>query len=132
MGRREQLIKKLVTTFHLSVPERQELSPIHVVLDEVEKAIREELSEYGWYPRNWRPHTAGDIVWEGYAIEAVEGAGFRVHNQASFAIEPTRLRGSKTLDFASVDEAIDFYLHGEFPSGSIDGIPLVPNSSRQS
>jgi len=132
LGRREELIEKLATTFHLSVPERQELDPNYVLRDEVAKVVRSELAQYGWYPRNWRPHVPGSLVREGYAIEAAQDGSFRVHSQSSFAIEPMRLRGSKTWSFASVDAAIDFYLHGEFRSGKIDGIPLASLSPKES
>jgi hypothetical protein len=108
------------------------LHPACLLPDELKKVIREELSEYAWHPRNWRPHAAGNIVWEGHAIEAVKGGIFRVHIQASFAMDPKRLYASKTLDFTSVDNAIDYYLEGEFPSGEIDGVTFEQRSSKQS
>ena len=132
MGRRDELVHKLVTTFHLSVSERQELYPSYVLTDEVKTVIRAELSQYGWYPRNWRPHTPGNVVCEGHGIEASEAGVFRVHAQAGFPIDPNRLRASRTREFASEDEAVDFFLEGEFPSGKIDGISIVSRSSQQS
>ena len=50
MNEREQLIEKLVTTMHLSVPERLALSPNNVRYTEVAAVVARVLENSGYFP----------------------------------------------------------------------------------
>jgi hypothetical protein len=51
----QKLVRKLVTKWHLSVPERSALPKLKARASLACQAIVDVLSESGWFPSDWRP-----------------------------------------------------------------------------
>lgn len=124
--RRHQLIDKLVSTWHLNVPERSQLSPQSVSLEEISIAIQKALSDCRFFPSIARPASDGeavvDPIFEGYFIEKAD-KGYVVHVQAS-GPHPMLFRGRSSKRFSSFERAVKYYVANEY-DGEIDGIPIT-------
>ena len=123
---RVELIDKLVSTWHLNVPERSELRPPRVSLSEITFAIKKALSDSRFFPAVARPVSYGETVeeaiFEGYFLER-QGASFLVHGQ-SCGPHPLAFRGRSTKRFSSFEKAVKYYVANEY-EGDIDGIPIT-------
>lgn len=120
MGHMERaaLIRKLVTTLHLNVPERRQLqTPPRV--EEVVAVVMEELQRNGFFPRRfWRE---GEPCGDGTVLELQPDGRVRAQHQSSTAwMTPAHL---DTVDFPDARAAALHLVQNDF-AGGIDGIPL--------
>src|SRR5207248_2919828 len=60
-----ELIRKLVTKWHLSVPERATLPDRRAKASLICSVIADILRDRGWYPQDWRP----EMQYDGGIIE---------------------------------------------------------------
>jgi hypothetical protein len=123
MNEREQLIEKLVTTMHLSVPERAALSTDSVRYSEVATAVARVLEDARYFPPNARPWQEGNIVHEGAILQKLPGGGFRFTLQRSQPGAPTVLAEKREADFQNARTAIKAFISSEWPK-AIDGIAI--------
>jgi len=123
---RSELIDKLVSTWHLNVPERSQLDPPSVSLSEIACAIKKALSDCRFFPSNARPLSDGQAVvesiFEGYFIEQ-QDSGYIVHAQ-DHGRHPLLFRGRSSKRFSSFEKAVEYYIANEY-EGDIDGIPIT-------
>ena len=123
MNEREQLIEKLVTTMHLSVPERLALSPKNVRYAEVAAVVARVLEDSGYFAPGARPWQEGNVVHEGAILQKLPRRGFRLTLQRSHPIASTVLAAKKESDFRSARAAIRAFIRSEWQKG-IDGIAI--------
>ena len=90
MNEREQLIEKLVTTMHLSMPERLTLSP-NVRYAEVAAAVARVLENSGYFPPGARPWQEGNLVHEGAILQRLSNRRFRLILQRGHPTNPAVL-----------------------------------------
>jgi hypothetical protein len=121
--RREDLLEKLVTTLHLSVPERKALGLTSVPTNAVAAIIKRLLESNGVFPitaKTWQP---GDSVFEGFFLLKKSHGGVRLTSQRSDPINPTVLADQKSWEYEDVDDAISRFIRSEWSDG-IEGIKL--------
>ena len=96
--REAELTRKLVDTFHLSVPERADLPGGRVRWSVFVCAVNESLAESGWFPKEWRP----DQPYDGVIIEArVDGLILHERREIGMArFSEVRSEPANTLDDA--------------------------------
>jgi len=85
---REELLEKLVTTRHLSVPEREALGIASVPVYEVAATVKHLLEGNGVFPpsaKTWQP---GQPVFEGFFLLNKPNGGVRLVTQRD---KPTEL-----------------------------------------
>jgi hypothetical protein len=116
MNERE-LLRKLVTKWHLSVPERKQLTNraanVSILLD----IIAEIVLQHGWYPQDWRP----EQDFAGYLIELLQDGSCLVHHQEEVAV--MRYEHLGTVVCNSPLNAAKQWLQEMYPH-DIDGVPL--------
>ena len=117
--RENELLLKLFTKYHLSVPERKEFPNEEIAASKVRQFIQKHLAATGWFPGN-HSYPVGDSGGEYTQLEAKEGM-IVLH----FNFESSYLRYShKTENFNSLQTAIDTFLKAreqhEFDGLSID------------
>jgi hypothetical protein len=78
MNEREQLIEKLVTTMHLSVPEHLALSSNNVRYTEVAAVVARVLENSEYFPPAARPWQEGNVVHEGAILQKLPRGRFRL------------------------------------------------------
>jgi hypothetical protein len=120
---RQALVRKLVLTQHLSVPERQALGATRVALAEVRDAITDVLSENRSFPPNVHPWRAGDLCYEGFFLELLADGRARLHWQRHHPATPRLLAERGHEDFVVLSAAVDAFIGRTF-GGDIDGIPI--------
>jgi len=116
---RTDLIRKLVTTLHLSVAERRELlEPAHV--EEAVAVVVDELLRHGFFPRRlWRE---GERCGDGVVLELLANGRVRAQHQVSTAwMTPAHL---DEVEFPDAQTAALHLVEKNF-SGGIDGILLA-------
>ena len=123
MNEREQLIEKLVTTMHLSVPERLALSSKNVRYTELAAVVARVLENSGYFPPGARPWQEGKIVHEGAILQKLSNRQFRLILQRSHPTAPAVLAAKKERDFVFARNAIRAFVRSEWPNG-IDGIRI--------
>src|ERR1700688_267920 len=123
MNERDQLIEKLVTTIHLSVPERLALSSNNVRYTEVAAVVARVLENSEYFPPGARPWQEGNVVHEGAILQKLPRGRFRLTLQRGHPIAPTILAAKKESDFRSARAAIRAFIRSEWPKG-IDGIAI--------
>jgi hypothetical protein len=110
-----ELVRKLVTKWHLSVPERRALPKQKARASLACQAIVDVLSESGWFPSDWRP----DQGYEGGLIERRLDGTYDIHWKSE--------AGTMRFELLSVDHyvgAVDAareWLRRTFPR-DIDGV----------
>jgi hypothetical protein len=110
------LVRKLVTTWHLTVPEHRALGGTvrgSLVFDTIEEVLEAE----GRFPVEWQP----DDSFAGGLIERREEGGCRVTWKAEFAM--MHHDAVSVQDYASCREAVTRFARAFF-GGDIDGIPI--------
>jgi hypothetical protein len=118
---RTELVRKLVSRFHVNVSERRELGG-RVQRSEVVEAILAILNEVGFYPPYVRPWKPGQPAYEGTVLERLPSGGFRAHLQR---ISPLGLvTGIYLKDYTDGFVAVGELIDREFSNG-FDGIPLT-------
>jgi hypothetical protein len=115
---RESLIRKLVTTLHLSVAERKQLRPAPRER-EIVTAIVEELLRRGFFPRPlWRE---GEPCGDGTVLEVLPDGTVRAQHQVATAwMSPTHL---DSIDFPNAKSAAAHLVSEDFSRG-IDGVRI--------
>jgi len=121
MDGRNQLIEKLVTTLHLSIPERNKLGAGKVRLAEISAVVSRVLDKAGYFPPNARPWRKGLAVHDGVMIERLPTGKFRLIFQRSDPIAPTVLVEQKESCLEDITSVVGAYVSAEWPRG-IDGI----------
>jgi len=113
----QDLGRKLLATYHLSVSERQALPAGRVRFSVLVSGIREALSELGWFPFQLKP---GQDIGEGAVLESRDGEIW-VHEQHEVGV----MRYSPIHSFRVVDvsEAVRAYIKANGGS-PIDGVAI--------
>jgi len=115
---RVRLVRKLVTTLHLSVAERQQLGE-PPSRDELVAVIVEDLLHDGFFPR--LPWREGEPCGDGTVLEVLADGRVRAQHQVSTAwMTPAHL---STCDFPDGKAAALHLIENDFAAG-IDGVPL--------
>lgn len=110
------LARKLAGRFHLSVPERAELTDGRVRGSAFIAAVGEILAEAGWFPRGW----GLDRPFDGMVIESTD-RGLVLHEQRELGVGRYSDVRSRTAD--SLDGAVRAFVAATF-GGNIDGVGL--------
>jgi len=115
---REGLIRKLVTTLHLSVAERRELRE-PPLMDEVVAVIVDELLRRGFFPRPlWHE---GEPCGDGTVLQVLQDGRVRAQHQVATAwMTPEHL---DTVDFPDARSAATHLANEDFARG-IDDVPI--------
>lgn len=120
---REDLLEKLVTTLHLSVPEREALGVASVSVSEVTAIVKRLLESNGVFPISAKAWQPGQPVFEGFFLLRKPHGGVRLTAQRSDPVNPTVLADQKSWEYENVDDAISRFICSEWSNG-IDGITL--------
>ena len=120
---RNLLIEKLVTTGHLSVPERLALGSDPLKESEVAAVVSLVLKKTGAFPEGAKPWSPGHVVDERTILQSLPGGKLRLIQQRASAIDPRSLAQQKLTDFSDVESAIRSLVEVEWAKG-IDGIPI--------
>jgi hypothetical protein len=118
---RLELIRKLVSTYHLSVFERRQLGGA-ISRAEVADAILGLLKEKRFYPTNARPGEPGKPAHEGTILEMLPDGRCRGHLQrvSAFGV----LLYATVTEYADEASAVRALIDRELNDG-IDGIPFT-------
>ncbi len=114
--REAELTRKLVDTFHLSVPERADLPGGRVRWSVFVSAVSERLAESGWFPKDWRP----DQPYNGVVIEA-RADGFMLHERTEIGM--ARFSEVQSVPAISLDDAVRTVVATMF-GDDIDGVRI--------
>jgi hypothetical protein len=115
--REQDLVRKLVTTWHLSVPEHRALPGGRIRGSLIFDTMEEVLQADGRFPVEWQP----DDSFSGGLIECLEDGGCRVTWRAEFSM--MHHEAMTVHDYRSRREAIESFAPAFF-GGDIDGIPI--------
>jgi hypothetical protein len=118
---REEIIKKLITDFHINNEERRYLK--NVSFKEVYTSCESILKSNKFFPLNAFTWEKGMAVYEGYFIEMRSSNNYRVHIQRHYPNNPYLLAEHKETDFDSLTEALDFFCKEEW-GYTIDGVVI--------
>ena len=116
---RKELIKKLLLTNHLSVPERQMFNDRPIKIEEAKETIKEELKKHKFFPPITDSWDNNKFYSDGLVIEE-RGTKYILHEQTSGAT--MNLLFDKEDIFESMDEVIEKYLRPRHMD--IDGIKI--------
>jgi hypothetical protein len=116
-AREQDLVRKLVTTWHLSVPEHRALPGGRIRASLIYDAIEEVLQAEGRFPVEWQP----DDSFAGGLIERLGDGRCRVTWRAEFSM--MHHEAITIQDFRSQRDAIKSFASSFF-GGDIDGIPI--------
>ncbi len=114
--REAELTRKLVDTFHLSVPERADLPGGRVRWSVLVCAVGESLAEFGWFPNDWRP----DQAYDGVIIEA-RSDGFMLHERSEIGM--AKFSEVQSAPAISLDDAVRTLVATMF-GDDIDGVRI--------
>jgi hypothetical protein len=115
--REQDLVRKLVTTWHLSGPEQRALPGGKIRASLIYDAIEEILQVEGQFPVEWQP----DDSFAGGLIESLEDGGCRVTWRAEFSM--MHHDAVSIQEFHARREGIKSFASSFF-GGDIDGIPI--------
>ncbi|GAA0539402.1 hypothetical protein GCM10008941_18990 [Rhizomicrobium palustre] len=113
----KELARKLVSTFHLSMPERAAFGADPVPGSLLRSAILSVLIERGTFPPKW----GRDAPYDGGLIEANPDGSCSITWKAESGVMRSEVIGVQ--NFASPTEAVVAYAERFFGS-SIDGMPV--------
>ena len=117
---RKDLIRKLLLTNHLSVPERHALKDQPIRFSEAREAIIEELKKHRFFPPITDSWDNTRFYNDGLVIER-RGAQYILHEQLSGAT--MNLLFDREEFFDSVEEVVEKYLRPK--NLNIDGVIIV-------
>ena len=117
MQSREELLRKLVQTNHLNVPERKAVGEVSRF--EIAELVKSILLQRKQFP----PIPDGDAMYEGVIMTIKENSVEMVWQRPG-PITPRKLVERSSKHVAIIDEAINEYIRQTWPKG-IDGIPLT-------
>lgn len=124
---RHQLIKKLLTTLHLNVVDRQIFKDNPIDIKEVKAIIFQSLCDTKMFPPGTSVWSKGQPVYEGYFIERVSDGNYILHVQRSYPIHPFVLAEKQEHVFDNFDKLVDVYIKGEY-NYTIDGLTIKNGS----
>ena len=110
-----RLGRKLLTTFHLSVPEGQTLPSAGMPFSVLAAVVAADLAATGWFPE---PMTPGEDFGGGARLEA-RGGEVWVHEQHEIGV--SRYSPVRSYQAGSVEEAVRRYIRANGGS-PMDGI----------
>ena len=113
----QDLCRKLLAEHHLSVPERRALPEGRARFSVLVAAVRETLSQTGWFPSRLRP---GQEIGEGVVLELRDGALW-VHEQHEVGV--MRYSAIRSFRATGVAEAVRAYVEAN-GGGPIDGVAI--------
>jgi hypothetical protein len=113
----KELIRKLVTTWHLTGHERRSLPGGKIRGSLICQTITETLDSEGRFPVEWQP----DDSFAGGVIETTTDGGCRVTWKADESLMHREAVSIK--EFASPKEAVPAFARTFF-GGDIDGVPI--------
>jgi hypothetical protein len=116
----QQLGLKLLSSFHLSVPERGEIPPSGLPASVLVAGVSGVLESDGWFPQPLRP----DSMWTGALLER-RGSDLWVHERHESGVG--RLGPVRSESVGSVLEAIRRYVAANGGT-SIDGVVIDWNA----
>lgn len=117
---RKELIRKLLLTNHLNVPERQALKDQPIRISEAREAIIEELKRHRFFPPVTDSWDNTKFYNDGLVIER-RGTQYILHEQLSGAT--MNLLFDREEVFDSVEEVVEKYLRPK--NLNIDGVIIV-------
>ncbi len=117
---RKELIRKLLLTNHLNVPERQMFKEQPIRIEEATEIIKEELKKHRFFRPITDTWNNNQFYYDGLVIEERENK-YILHEQVSGS--SMNLLFDKENVFESIDEVIDNYLRPR--PLDIDGIKIV-------
>jgi hypothetical protein len=115
--REKDLVRKLVTTWHLSGSEHKAIPRGIVRGSLIHEAIEEVLQAEGRFPVEWQP----DESFAGGLIEALEDGGYRVTWKAEFAF--MHHDALSVQEYRNRRQAVAAFAR-RFFGDDIDGIPI--------
>lgn len=121
--RRKALLKKLLNTQHLNVPERKELGE-NPSFKELLGIVDEHFSEFRFLPESVKEWQADKFCYEGFVLEKKEAAfgPYILHYQE---VGPALdLRESIDNRFQNLESALIVYFQKAYRN-NIDGIPII-------
>lgn len=123
---RKELVKRLLSDFHLNVMDRSGFKDQPLTTNEIEDLIESELKTTNIFPSKASKWTTGNHVFEGYFIEKLSDGKYKLHFQRHFATDPFQLAEKQEEIFISLDEITKEYLRREY-NYNIDGLIVVEN-----
>ena len=120
---RQQLIRKLLTTFHLNMGDRQEFENNPVDIKEVKDIIRQDLEDKKVFPDTASIWKDGQTAFEGYFLERTGNNKYKLHWQRHQALNPFQLADSQVIDYDDFEKLVDDYIKREY-NYSIDGLSI--------
>ncbi len=121
---KQELLEKLVATWHLSVSEREILGTSTVPRNEIAAIVKAMLVSNRRFPMDAAPWEPGKAVFEGASLYLQPNRNVRVLLQHANPASPFALAHSRELQFSKIDDAIKFFIDTEWKNG-IDGIKLI-------
>ena len=116
---RKELIRKLLLTNHLNVPERLIFKETPIKIEEAKEIIKEELKKHNFFRPITNTWDNKEFYYDGLIIEK-RGSKYILHEQVSGAT--INLLFDKEEIFENIDEVIDKYLQPR--PLDIDGIKI--------
>jgi hypothetical protein len=117
---RKELIRKLLLTNHLNVPERQMFKEQPIRIDEAKEIVKEELKKHKFFRPITDTWDNTKFYYDGLVIEE-RGTKYILHEQVSGI--GMNLLFDKEDVFDNIDDVIDKYLRPR--PLDIDGIKIV-------
>ncbi|MBF0315108.1 MAG: hypothetical protein HQK52_16915 [Oligoflexia bacterium] len=122
---RKELIKKLLSTFHLNVNERKLLNPSYIEFKELTSAIEIILQEEGFFPVQAKPDkSSGGAFYEGAYIEKIDNEFSNLIWSRNHPLNPCKIaeRNEEKLATKETIKKIIVSFGSEF-----DGIKIMQN-----
>ena len=120
---RQQLIKRLLTTYHLNVVDRQIFKDNLIDINEVKDIIRQSLTDNKIFPPTCYIWTKGQPVCEGYFIESVDVGKYELHWRRQETMAPAILAEKSEMDYNDFDMLVEHYMELEY-NYNIDGLEI--------
>ena len=118
MNTERQLALKLLTTYHLNLPERQSLPNGRARFSVLVEAVEQALNGSPWFPRS--PESEG-LLGDGAVIE-LRGDEYWIHESHEIGLSrysPVRVYRAKNLA-----DAVRRYIHAMGGHTNIDGVEI--------
>jgi hypothetical protein len=123
---RKELIRKLVTTDHLNVPERRRLVPLSVGFSEILAVIDAALEAGGLFPPGYlfTPGQPPKLVGDATVLQKMNNGNYRLYWQRAYPWDPSSTAERMTKDYDNLPTAAAEFVRIWWGS-DIDGIPIV-------
>ena len=95
-------------------------------LSDVVRHLARVLESERWFPREWRPASPGEPVWEGGVIERQSPSRYVYRSQRHHPVNPLTVAEQSEKVFTSAKDAAKHYLRWELNlPGDLDGWKVV-------